>query len=363
VGRYEPEELDELGKPTGRPRIVPIDPKIQERSDQLVAQLVGMFADPPVQPRDDRGRPKPPTREEIEKVTTLVEVETLQHEVYQLWGVALEVEERRKRSPIEVFDELNDLVARGLSEQRERMLDLADRVVSAVVEESCPPNKPPEDWDWSGIRQAFREHFKEPPPSGIDALGTPEGLVRELYAAAEAIYRKKEEELGVDLALRVFRHIYLEAIDEAWVDHLSNMEHLRDGIGLRGYGQRDPKNEYKKEAYNMFLNMMAKVSSIVLSRVFEVQIQRQEEIAAIEAEAEARHQAELEQAVARHPGEEPPASPTEMLDQMREAATQLPVRAAPSGPKIGRNDPCPCGSGKKFKKCHGAVLEEDSPAP
>jgi preprotein translocase subunit SecA len=149
------------------------------------------------------------------------------------------------------------------------------------------------------------------------------------------------------------------------VDHLTNMEHLRDGIGLRGYGQRDPKNEYKKEGYNLFLNMMANTSSNVLAKLFEVKVQRSDDIAAMEAEAEARHHHELEAAVARHPGEEDETTvdPQAALSRMREAAQSAPPRApANAAPKIGRNDPCPCGSGKKFKKCHGAALEEEADA-
>ena len=98
--------------------------------------------------------------------------------------------------------------------------------------------------------------------------------------------------------------------------------------------------------------MMAKISSTVLAKLFEVQVHRQEELAALEAQAEARHRAELEAAVARHPGESdaaPDAPPAPVPAR----------RAAPPAPKIGRNDACPCGSGKKFKKCHGAILEED----
>jgi preprotein translocase subunit SecA len=277
--------------------------------------------------------------------------------VYQLWGIKLDIDERRKRTPLELYDELMNDVAHGLSEQRERLLDLMDREVSAIVEESCPENKPPEDWDWPGILDGFAEHFKGKLDSSIEDIGDRDLLVRELYKRAEALHAKKEEELGVELLLRVFRHIYLETIDEAWVDHLSNMEHLRDGIGLRGYGQKDPKNEYKKEGYDLFLNMMAKVSGGVLAKVFEVQIHRQEEIAALEAEAEQRHHAELDAAVARHPGD--PDAPAADLEQLREAAALAERRAAPAAPKIGRNDPCPCGSGKKFKKCHGAILEED----
>jgi preprotein translocase subunit SecA len=191
-------------------------------------------------------------------------------------------------------------------------------------------------------------------------------LVRELYAHSEEIYLAREKEVGLELFMRVFRFIYTKQIDDAWVEHLSNMEHLRDGIGLRGYGQRDPKNEYKKEGYNLFLNMMAKVSSTVLVQLFEVQIQRQDQIAALEAEAHARHQAELEHAVARHPGEEADDPVAALAQLQRLAAGEGPAPSAPpvvrAAPRIGRNDPCPCGSGQKFKKCHGAMLEEDGAA-
>jgi preprotein translocase subunit SecA len=163
--------------------------------------------------------------------------------------------------------------------------------------------------------------------------------------------------------MRIFRYIYTKQIDDAWVEHLSNMEHLRDGIGLRGYGQRDPKNEYKKEGYDLFLNMMAKVSSTVLVQLFEVQIQRQEDIAALEAAEHARHQAELEAAIARHPGEDVDDPVAALAQMQRIAAGEGPIPSAPTpvraAPRVGRNDPCPCGSGLKFKKCHGALLEEE----
>ncbi|HEU5072800.1 MAG TPA: SEC-C metal-binding domain-containing protein, partial [Polyangiaceae bacterium] len=249
-----------------------------------------------------------------------------------------------------------------------RLLDLIDRVMSAVVEESCPENKPPEDWDWKSIHDAFAEHFRTKLDKEIDNLGDAGALVRELFKRAEAVYVKKEKALGVDLVLRVFRHIYLETIDESWVDHLSSMEHLRDGIGLRGYGQRDPKNEYKKEGYNLFLNMMAKVSGSVVAKLFEVQIHDQQEIAELEHEAEARHQAELEAAVARHPGNAGPAAPESApdLNQLREQAASMRPSQRPTTrqePKVGRNDLCPCGSGQKFKKCHGALLDEEDEPP
>jgi preprotein translocase subunit SecA len=362
-GRYAPEETDELGKPTGRTREIAIDKGIRDGVAPLVAQLFGMFAETPVTPRDENGRPRPPTKEEIASITQLVELETLEREIYGLWGVKLDVPGAREKKPLEVYEELEEQVARGLSEQRERVLDLIDRLVSAMVEESCPRNRQPEDWDWTGIHDGFKEHFKRSLPKEVDDLGEVERLVRTVFERGEAAYAEKEKEVGVEHLLRLFRHYSLEEIDKEWVDHLTNMEHLRDGIGLRGYGQRDPKNEYKKEGYNLFLNMMANVSSNVLAKTFEIRQQRAEDIAAMEAEAEARHHQELENAVARHPGEEddPALDPATALARMRESAQSVPPRASPasSAPKIGRNDLCPCGSGKKFKKCHGAALEEE----
>ena len=359
VGRYQPEETDELGKPTGHVREVPVREEIRQEITGLVGQLLGMFADPPQQFADANGRQRAPTREELSQATAIVDQETLQREVYHLWGVKLELT-RKKRPPVEIYDELVDLVTRGLSEQRERLLDVMDRVLSAMVEESCPQNRPPEDWDWPEINKGFVEHFKAPLQRNIEELGEAEHVCKDVFERAMEIYADKEKRFGVANVMRFFRHFYLQEIDREWVDHLTNMEHLRDGIGLRGYGQKDPKNEYKKEGYDMFLNMMANVSSSVLIKLMEFQPQGSRAIEALEAEAEEAHRAELEAAVARHPGEEEVAPPGGAggLDDARAAAAERPSQR--QAPKIGRNDPCPCGSGKKFKQCHGAVLEDAS---
>jgi preprotein translocase subunit SecA len=364
AGRYIPEDVDETGKPTGEARTIDVDDGILAKVEGSIGALVGMFCDPPVGTVKEDGKARYPTREALEKAEKLVELEALQHEVYQLWGVRLDIEERRQRTPVSVYDELLEMVPRGLSEQRERVLDLTDRVVAAMIEESCAEGKPPEDWDWQGLHEGFREHFQVKLDASVDQLGEADAVMKRAYAAAETAYRAKEEELGVEIALRLFRHIYVEGIDEAWVDHLSNMEHLRDGIGLRGYGQRDPKNEYKKEGYNLFLNMMAKVSSNVLVKFFEARVQKTEEVAAREQETERRYQEELAHVVAQHPSAEA-EDPAAVLNQLREQAAAVPQptrRPATAGPRIGRNDPCPCGSGKKFKKCHGAILEEEGAA-
>ncbi len=112
--------------------------------------------------------------------------------------------------------------------------------------------------------------------------------------------------MGTELLLRVFRHFYLEEIDRQWVEHLTNMEHLRDGIGLRGYGQRDPKQEYKKEGYDVFVDMMAATSSNVCTKLFKVQVQTETEIERIEREDAERHAAQQRAMQVRH-GSEPAA--------------------------------------------------------
>jgi preprotein translocase subunit SecA len=361
LGRYAPEELDELGKPTGRNREIAVDEQIRERVTPLIAQLVGMYSNPLVAPRDDEGRSRPPTREELSSASELAELEQLQREVYHLWGIRIDAERRRSVAPTEIYDELIESVCHGLSEQRERLFDLIDRVVAAMVEECCPAERPPEDWDVVSVQDGFRESFGIKIEAAIDQMGEPHRVVRNLYQTAEQTYWDREREMGVDLALRVFRYLYLETIDEAWVDHLTNMEHLRDGIGLRGYGQRDPKNEYKKEGYSLFVNMMARVSSTVLTKFFNVQIQKQDEMRELEAAAEARHHAELDHAIAKHVGEEGELSPEELLAQVRNIANGgVSTRPAQqrAASRIGRNDLCPCGSGKKFKHCHGSADDE-----
>ena len=178
---------------------------------------------------------------------------------------------------------------------------------------------------------------------------------------------EREKDMGTELLLRVFRHFYLEEIDRAWVEHLTNMEHLRDGIGLRGYGQQDPKQEYKKEGYDIFVNMMASTSSNVCTKLFSVQVKKENEIERIEREdlekPQPRGSRRCRCATAsevdggdeagrrRHP---------ERGVHRRRRPARSRSRSTRDAPKIGRNDLCPCGSGEKFKKCHGAALEEDS---
>jgi len=157
-------------------------------------------------------------------------------------------------------------------------------------------------------------------------------IAEKIWEQVEKLVEARESELGPIYFLYFARHFFLEEIDGQWIDHLKAMDHLREGIGLRGYGQRDPKQEYKKEGYNMFASMMERIQANVLSKLFRVQVQVEDD-----SLPEYRHKKRR-----MHMGHGNPA------DGGGQARAKTVRRAAP---RIGRNDPCPCGSGKKYKKC------------
>jgi preprotein translocase subunit SecA len=148
------------------------------------------------------------------------------------------------------------------------------------------------------------------------------------------------------------------------------MEHLRDGIGLRGYGQRDPKQEYKKEGYDLFVTMIAGTNSNVMTKLCKVKVQKENDIERMEREDAERHAAQERALQMRHGGDieggEELAAAGDRVSARPSARPQPRVNVQPvvrQGPKIGRNDPCPCGSGQKFKKCHGEALEDENAPP
>jgi preprotein translocase subunit SecA len=237
------------------------------------------------------------------------------------------------------------------ADQREHVLDLVEDLVIDMVEANCPNRL--SDWNLEGLSSTVKEQF------GVDMkFGAPVGKAAEaratieeqVYNVVEKLYRQKEQELGNDAdAVPVLRRyeqwLYLQAIDQQWKDHLLSMDHLRQGIGLRGYGQKDPKQEYKKEGYEMFVQMTWRVKSAVVGNVLRLQLVRQETAEEIEQKRLAAQRRALQRITETHAeaggdGEEKPRPKQETV-----------VRTQP---KVGRNDPCPCGSGKKYKKCHGA---------
>jgi preprotein translocase subunit SecA len=354
LGIYRPEKLDEDGKPTGKMRDIKADAHIAEELKQPILDVVLHHGT-----STEGGKPPPKSLDEVQEVYSMA---SLQADVYQFWGYRYEFRDGEGKDPRQIHARLSIEIPKSLTEQREQLLDLIDNIVGAIVEECCPGNKPPEDWDWKGIRGGYIEHFAGKAPE-VEHLHDPEQIAKVLYETAEAQLQAKEKEMGTELLLRVFRHFYLEEIDRQWVEHLTSMEHLRDGIGLRGYGQRDPKQEYKKEGYDVFMTMMATTSSSVCSKLFKVQVHRENEIERIEREDAEKHAAQQRAMQMRH-GSEPTGDEDGTVPAARAAARPQPrVSVAPvrrDGPKVGRNDPCPCGSGQKFKKCHGAALEDEN---
>ena len=238
------------------------------------------------------------------------------------------------------------------SDAREHMLDLIEDLVSEMVGASCGTRVA--DWDLDGLSAVVKDQFgvamKFAPPAGR-AQDSRQAIMEQVYNVVEKLYRQKEEELGKDpegvsVLRRYEQYLYLQAIDQQWKDHLLSMDHLRQGIGLRGYGQKDPKQEYKKEGYEMFVQMTWRVKSAVVGNVLRLQLVRQETAEEIEQKRLAMQRRAKARAMASH------ADAGGDGDQKPKPRQETVVRTQP---KVGRNDPCPCGSGKKYKKCHGAT--------
>jgi preprotein translocase subunit SecA len=227
---------------------------------------------------------------------------------------------------------------------REMVFDALEDVVVAQTD-AYAPAKNPDTWDLPALTKAVKENLNL--EMGFNTNVSREELQEQIYKVAEKVLRTREEEFGDDF--RVFsRNRFLATIDVLWKDHLLAMDHLRQGIGLRAYGQRDPKQAYKKEGYDGFIQMLSAINHQLVSQLMRVQGRAQaEEAARLQRQMQAKARQYVE---GRGDAEGRP-------EKQAAASARAPVKAAP---KVGRNDPCPCGSGKKYKKCHGA--SEDRPA-
>jgi len=224
--------------------------------------------------------------------------------------------------------------------QADTIAEWIDDVAVATLDAYATHNAHPEDWDLAALGEALHRQFDvRVPPARFTEVASREGLDEVVAAAVRDRYAARERELGPDLLRALERHEMMIVIDQQWKDHLLSIDHLKEGIGLRGYGQRDPLTEYKKEAFDLFQDMVERVKAAVVERLFKVQLVRDApmELPAVTAWADAREsRGELPQGLGRAAAPAP--------------RPQAPVRT-PGGEKVGRNDPCPCGSGKKYKKC------------
>ena len=244
------------------------------------------------------------------------------------------------------LDRLAREVASSLIQQRERVLDLSEEVLQELLDATCPEHVHAEDWDLEALAAGMKERFGFEPTIESKGLLERDKLAALTWAQLEKIIEAREQEFSLPYFLYFFRYFMLEEIDQRWIEHLKNMEALREGIGLRGYGQKDPKQEYKKEGFVIFGEMMASISRNLCQKLFHIQIRREESEAAAQQmadkQAKRRPRATIESGggAAQAAGAQASAEPQ-------------PVRR--TQPKVGRNDPCPCGSGKKYKKCHGVA--------
>ncbi len=221
---------------------------------------------------------------------------------------------------------------------REMVLDAIEDVIVNLTA-TYASNKNPTTWNLAAISTGVKEAFNV--QMEFQANGTIEGLQEQIYKRVERLYLDREKDHGESWHLFCQRS-YLLTIDQLWKDHLLAMDHLRQGIGLRGYGQKDPKIEYKKEGYSGFIRMLDNIKVQFVSQVMRAQPRDAGE----DAERLRRvMEQRAKQAVEGRANEEGKIEPAA-------AAQKTVVR---EGPKLGRNDPCWCGSGKKFKKCHGAM--------
>ncbi|MGB7731486.1 MAG: preprotein translocase subunit SecA [Candidatus Acidiferrum sp.] len=262
-------------------------------------------------------------------------------------------------------------------DQREYVMSIAEEVAGELVETYCPREQHPGQWNTASFLAEVNSQF------GVDAkaAGADPGALNHdelLEATAEAVknrYAEKEKQFSPDLLRWLERRIVLDVVDTQWKDHLLSLDHLKEGIGLRGYGQKDPLVEFKKEAFVLFEDMMGRIDNETIRYLFHVQIQQegaappQSREAAQAAPAPrqlhgtatavASAAARAEEAPARLPDfaralerkQERQQKDLQFQAGAAQAEAPKPVRA---GAKVGRNDPCPCGSGKKYKKCHGA---------
>jgi preprotein translocase subunit SecA len=226
-------------------------------------------------------------------------------------------------------------------------------VVNDAVDGFIPPMSVEEQWDIPGLEKQLEAEFglTLPVAQWLDEdAGLHEETLRErIVAAVQTAYDEKSAGVGAGMR-QLEKQIMLQVLDTLWKEHLQVMDQLRQGIHLRAYANKNPKQEYKRESFALFEALLQRLKYEVIRFLSHVQVQRSDEAAAIEQQ---RREAAAKQKMAFEHAQAAPALPEEQADAPSEAMAPQPITRAQ--PKVGRNDPCPCGSGKKYKQCHGAL--------
>jgi preprotein translocase subunit SecA len=230
-------------------------------------------------------------------------------------------------------------------EGRDYVLKTARDILDWIIETHCPEKDDPRDWNLTEVSTDLLANFDINISSldfNLEDLGIDE-LADRLWEVIEKKYADKEARLGEELTRLFERDVLLRVVDQSWKDHLLALDHLKEGIGLRGYGQRDPKNEYKRESFELFQAMKERIEDTSVKTLF-----RLEPISEQQMEDQRRRR------------QHAPPSQFQFSAPPKAAQAQTPKTVVNTSAKVGRNDPCPCGSGKKYKKCCGASSKVSS---
>ncbi|WCE05101.1 preprotein translocase subunit SecA [Pseudoxanthomonas sp. JBR18] len=270
------------------------------------------------------------------------------------------------------FDDVNNDQRKVIYAQRDELLEaesvkdnidgIRADVVADLVTRHVPPNSIDEQWDLPGLQaELAAEAGIDLPvtqwPQEIEELDA-ERIELRVQEALDAHFAQKEAQVGSETMRTLEKHVMLTVLDKGWKEHLARMDYLRQGIHLRGYAQKQPKQEYKKEAFELFSEMLESVKREVVTILSRLRIRTEEEVA--ELEAQERRMAEMQQRAMQFQHAESGGYGADEEAAQAQAAAQAAAAGVQGtilrdAPKVGRNDPCPCGSGKKYKHCHGQL--------
>ena len=258
-----------------------------------------------------------------------------------------------QRSELMAADEVADSIAA-----------IREEVVEGLVDRYIPPGSLEEQWDPEGLANTFESDFAMqidvPGWLRVDAKMNEDQIRERCVREMQEAYEQKVESIGEPLMRLVEKEVMLKQLDFHWKEHLGAMDYLRQGIGLRGYAQKNPKQEYKREAFEMFGEMLEQVKHDTISILSRIRIRSEDDVQRMEEERRRAQALKFKHDEATALGQ-PPPQPLPQQAQQPGMQAQQPAQAPPAEPfvregrKVGRNEPCPCGSGKKFKQCHGKL--------
>ncbi|MGO1394425.1 MAG: preprotein translocase subunit SecA [Halomonas sp.] len=251
-----------------------------------------------------------------------------------------------------IYDQRNEILA--ADDVAEAVIGIREEVMETAISDYVPPQSLPEQWDLPGLEAHLKTEFNLDAPvvqwAAEDDRFSEEQLRERLQNMHREAYAAKIEAAGEKLIRRFEKQVMLQVLDTRWKEHLQSMDHLRRGIHLRGYAQKNPKQEYKRESFTLFQQLLEHIKADVTRILSHVQVRQPEEVDALERQRREALERETATAASRHdePTDEQPGTPEEAP-----SIDGRPVRR--EGPKVGRNDPCICGSGKKYKQCCGKL--------